>query len=292
MAARGTPWAALTAVNAAAVIFGTTGLFAKLDISPAWLVAGRGAFAAAALLAIGLLRGVSFRLDAVSAPRIAGTGILLALHWLTFFASVQEAGVAVATLTFATFPLFIVLLAAATRRRWPAVIEICAGLAIVGAVLLLVRNGLPATGMAEQGAAIGLLSAVCFAGFSVASQALGKTRNAVALSFHQNIAVTLYMLVFLPFAPRMPHGADWAILMALGVVATALVHQLYFFALKHMPAAACGGFVALEPVYAIAFAAILFSEPFGPTVVISGVLIVGASLLLLSRRQAPSLAIQ
>mgnify|MGYP003353173838 FL=1 len=74
------------------------------------------------------------------------------------------------------------------------------------------------------------------------------------------------------------------------MVATALMHQLYFFALKHLPASVCGGFVALEPVYAILFAALLFSDVVSPVVALSGALIVGASFLLLSRATTPSQA--
>ena len=78
---------------------------------------------------------------------------------------------------------------------------------------------------------------------------------------------------------------------ALGVVATALMHQLYFFALKHLPAAVCGGFVALEPVYAILFAALLFSDGIAPVTGLSGTLIVGASILLLLRSKPQPQAI-
>ena len=51
-----------------------------------------------------------------------------------------------------------------------------------------------------------------------------------------------------------------------------------------------GGFVALEPVYAILFAALLFSDVVSPVVALSGALIVGASFLLLSRATTPSQA--
>ena len=44
--------------------------------------------------------------------------------------------------------------------------------------------------------------------------------------------------------------------------------------------------MSLEPVYAIAMAAVLFGEPIGLVVVVSGVMIVGASSLLLWRSGA------
>jgi drug/metabolite transporter (DMT)-like permease len=283
-------WAGLTAVNIAAVIFGSSALFGKLDVSPVWIVAGRAAFAATTLMTIALIRRASFRAESGDIAKIVGAGILLALHWVTFFKSVQDSGVAVATLTFATFPLFTILFDSISRRRPPDVIEVASGLTIVFAMLVLVGRGLPAVAMAQQGAVAGLSSAVLFAAFSVVSRQLGQKLNAVALSLYQNVTVVLFLLIALPFEARQPHGNDWAIIAVLGVFATALMHQLYFFSLKRLPVAVCGGFVALEPVYAIIFAAFLFSEPIGLIAVLSGALIIGATLILLFRSREPTIA--
>jgi drug/metabolite transporter (DMT)-like permease len=287
---RGERWPALLAVNVAAAIFGSTALFGKLDVSPVWIVAGRGGFAAATLYALALLRHAQLRVARADVLAIAATGALLALHWVSFFLSVQQAGVAVATLTFASFPLMTLLIDASLNRRRPSGIELASGAAIVVAVFLLVGPGLPAVASAREGTLIGLLSALCFALFSVGSQRLAHG-NVIALSLYQNIAVVLLLLPVLAFVPRAPHGADWAALAALGVVATALMHQLYFFALKRLPAAVCGGFVALEPVYAILFAALLFAEPVRPLVILSAALILGASFLLLFRGQRAAITV-
>ena len=283
-------WTGLAAINVAAVIFGTTALFGKLPVAPVWIVAGRAVAASVTLLALGLALRASLRVTGASLARIAATGVILATHWVTFFMSVQMADVAVATLTFATFPFMTILMDAGLRKRVPTTIELGAGLAIVAAVALLVGPGLPKTATAPAGAAVGLLSAACFAVFSVASQRLGARVHPIALSLYQNLTVGLVLAGFLPFTRPMPHGLQWGVIAVLGVVATALMHQLYFFSLKRLSAAVCGGFVALEPVYAIVFAAILFAEPIGPMVIVSGVLIVGASMLLLTRTRAEALA--
>jgi drug/metabolite transporter (DMT)-like permease len=271
------------AVNVAAVIFGSTALFGKLDVSPVWIVSGRGAFAAATLYALSYIRRASLRVERTDAMSIASTSALLALHWVTFFIAVQRAGVAVATLTFATFPLMTLLIDASLTRRRPAFVEMASGGAIVAAVFLLVGPGLPAIATAREGALIGLLSALCFALFSIGAQRLAHSVNAIALSLYQNGAVALLLLPALAFAPRPPQGGDWLALAGLGVVATALMHQLYFYALRRLPAAVCGGFIALEPVYAILFAALLFAEAVTPLVAVSAALILGASFLLLFR---------
>ena len=77
-------------------------------------------------------------------------------------------------------------------------------------------------------------------------------------------------------------------LAALGVVNTAVMLLLYLYALKRISASACSGFVALEPVYAIVFAALLFGEAVTPWIIASVILILGASLTLMRFERQPT----
>ncbi|MDE2030301.1 MAG: DMT family transporter [Alphaproteobacteria bacterium] len=275
----------LIAINFAAVIFGSAALYGKLDLSPFWIVAMRGAFAA---VAVAMLR--FYKKDATpSAPRqwriAVGSGLILAIHWLLFFASVQMAGVAVATLSFAAFPFFTVLIEAFHQKRAPHLAAIAAALAIVVAVGLLVH---PEGGQGNiVGIAAGLGAALTFACFGYASKLLGKNLSPLGISFAQNATVALSLAPFLFFVGHVPSGMDWFWLAMLGLFTTAFMHQVYFYALRRLSASVCSGFVALEPVYAILFAAALFHAPITPQIVLSVVLIVGASLALL-RLEPPS----
>ena len=273
--------AALVAVNTAALIFGATALFGKLPIAPVWIVAARGAFAALTLAPIAyaqrrtVVAGIPLK-DALI------TGMLLALHWVSFFVAVQRANVAVATLTFATFPLFTIVAESVMQRRWPRGVEWGAGVAIICGAALIAGPGLPHTDTAVFGAVAGMVSAISFAGFGLRSQIAARSSDPVRLSMVQNLIVALFLVPQVIFAAPMPLTVrDWVLLALLGVVATALSHQLYFFGLKRMPASVCGAFISLEPVYAIVMAAILFREPIGLPVIASAVLIIGASIMLL-----------
>jgi len=282
-------WPALVAVNIAALIFGTTALFGRLDASPVWIVAGRGFFACLTLYAVATARGVPLRLGHGRPVRVALSGLLLALHWIAFFTAVRVAGVAVGTLTAATFPLFTIVLDAMRRGRAPSLMEWVGGATIILAVVLISGPGAQEAATAS-GAAIGLMAALLFAVFALISQELAKDINAVTLSLYQQGVVALLLLPVLPFVGPLQTGEAWAAIAALGVIGTALTHQLYLFALSLLPASACGGFVTLEPVYAIVFAAMLFGEPVRPIVLVSAALIIGASLLLLRTSAAVAIA--
>ena len=275
----------LIAINLAAIIFGTAALYGKLDISPFWIVMMRGAFASIVLAAVGLLSGGLGLIPTIAQLRgLLVTGILLAIHWVTFFESVQLAGVAVATLTFAVFPLFTVLLVTMKARRRPSLLELGAGLAIVLAVALLVDA--KDSDAQLTGAIVGLGSALSFAVFGIKAQILTTEIQPLMVSLIQNLTVALCLTPTLVFSLQAPHTTtDWVCLMLLGVVTTAFMHQLYLFALKRLSATTCSGFIALEPVYAIVFAAIFLGEPLTLWVVVSAALIIGASIVLLRAEQ-------
>ncbi len=275
----------LIAINLAAIIFGTAALYGKLDISPFWIVMMRGAFASIALVAVGLLSGGLGLIPTIAQLRgLLVTGILLAIHWVTFFESVQLAGVAVGTLTFAVFPLFTVLLVTMKAHRRPSLLELGAGLAIILAVALLVDA--KDSDAQLTGAIIGLGSALSFAVFGIKAQILTTEIQPLMVSLIQNLTVALCLTPTLVFSSHAPHTTtDWVCLMLLGVVTTAFMHQLYLFALKRLSATTCSGFIALEPVYAIVFAAIFFGEPLTLWVVVSAALIIGSSIVLLRAEQ-------
>jgi len=277
----------LIAVNLSAVIFGSAALFGKLPISPCWIVAMRALFAAIALAILGSTRSTLRALPRAQLPSILSTGVLLAIHWVTFFLSVQLGGIAIATLTFAAFPLFTVLIECGRARRRMHIAEALAGGAIIVAAAALVDWRSTVASHQTSGVVAGLVCAVAFAAFGVASKRLTIDLSPLLMSMYQNIVVSAVLLPLLPFFRPVPHtGMMWIWLVLLGVVTTALMHQLYFYALQRLSASTCSGFIALEPVYAILFAAFLFHDSVTVRVLVAAALIIAASIALHRQEEA------
>lgn len=271
----------LIAINLSAILFGSAALYGKLDVSPAWIVAVRAFFAVIALIIFGLLRDkrIQFPKKSLLIP-LSISGILLAIHWVTFFISVKLSGISIATLTFATFPFFTVLFSSFAHKRFPKLLEIVAGIIIIVAVGLLVDINI--SGDKLFGTVVGLISAIVFALFGLKSKKLTLEISPLSVSLAQNIVVALCLLPFLPVTTPVPDSTyEWLCLVLFGVIGTALMHQLYLYALTKLSAKTCSGFVALEPVYAILFSAMFFNEQITFNLIICGVLIIGASLVFL-----------
>jgi drug/metabolite transporter (DMT)-like permease len=138
------------------------------------------------------------------------------------------------------------------------------------------------------GAAAGLASGLIYACFWHASKPLSEAMRPLRVSLYQNAIAAFAPVLFLRFARPMPvQLEDWIWLALLGIVNTAVMLQLYLYALKRISASTCSGFVALEPVYAILLAALFFHEPVTVWIVLSAILIVGASLTLLRLEGSP-----
>ena len=151
----------MVAINVTAVIFGTAALFGKLPVSPLWIVGVRSVVATLTLLAWGSCTGELRPVPRAQWPAVAGSALVMTASWLLFYSTVQLGSVAIATLTFATFPLFALLIESWHLRRRPRPIELAATLAIFGAVYLVV--GPASTALAQWAVFAGLGSALLYA---------------------------------------------------------------------------------------------------------------------------------
>jgi drug/metabolite transporter (DMT)-like permease len=156
--------AGLLPIHLAVFLFGFAGLFAKwLPLPPSVIVLGRTAFA-------GLALGVWLWRHPPADPARCGRdrlvfgllGIVLAVHWVTFFHAIRVSTVAVGLLAFSTFPVFITfmepILFKEPLRRFDL---LTAALVTIGLVLVIPR--FDTNDRILQGAAWGTLSGFTFA---------------------------------------------------------------------------------------------------------------------------------
>ncbi len=267
---------ALVYIHVAAVLFGLTGIFGELIRSTAIAITMlRAAFAVATLAALAVwLDGPLVRgLNGPRALALVVAGALLAVHWVTFFIAVKTGGVAVATLGFASFPAFIALFEGWVFREhvsgaeWGMVVLVVVGLVLVTPSFEFGNRG-------TLGLIWGIGSGLAFAWLALVNRHYVRGLDSTQVAGWQNLIV---LVVTLPFAltdVATLRPIDWLWVALLGVFCTGVSHYLFVFSLTRLPARTAGLVIALEPVYAIAFAWLLFSQQ--PTLRMA----VGGSLIL------------
>jgi drug/metabolite transporter (DMT)-like permease len=267
---------ALLALHAAVLLFGFAGLFGKWLALPAvTIVFGRSAIASVALaLLLRVVHETGFR--GAFEWRLAAGGVVLALHWVSFFQAIQIASVAVGLLGFASFPLFVLLLEAGLRQRALHAAEwLTAALVTVGLALLVPEFNLE--NRTVRGLAWGLVSGFTFALLAVNNRALAARHGSGAIALWQNACAALVLLPFAVAAGAVPDARDTALLVVLGVACTAFSHTLFIRSLRVLSAHTASVVAALEPVYGIALAFVLLGETPSARTLAGGALIVGAA---------------
>lgn len=252
-----TPRRALIGLHIGALAFGLTGVFGKLALAaPLVIVFGRALFAVVSLLPL------AWR---YRRPRLrqllllAGGGLLLGGHWLTFFHAVKLSGVAVATLGFASFPAFTVLLEGLLFRERIRGMEWLT-LLLVSAGLVLVTPHFQLASTQTTGLLWAVLSGLLFALLSVANRVAVRGIHPFQAALWQNLTIALCLLPLAWQLLPQVRPLDWLWLGLLGVFCTAIAHSLFVASLSVLKARNAALIFALEPVYGIAVAWWLFDE--------------------------------
>ena len=195
-------------------------------------------------------------------------GVLVSLHWLTFYGAVKLANASVAATCIALAPAFTAVIEPWLARRPFRSQELLLGIAVLPGVALVV-GGVPA-GM-RLGVAIGALSALLVAVFGSLNKRMAGRADAFTVTALElgagTVALTL-LAPLLPFVLPALGSSDWvipglhdtALLLALSLVCTLLPFALCLVALRQLSAYTMQLVTNLEPVYAIALAMLLLGE--------------------------------
>lgn len=281
-----TPRTALGALHIGALLFGLTGVFGKLAAASASVIVfGRAGFAVLALAGFALLskRTDWKKLTKRNARGLLLSGLLLAGHWVSFFVSVKIAGVAIATLGFASFPAFTVILEGLIFRERIRANEIVL-VVLVSVGLILVTPAFDLASQATTGLLWAVASGLLFSLLSLNNRANSGRVPAVQAAMWQNAVVAVCLLPFATPELAEVRAQDWLWIGLLGVLCTGVAHSLFVASLAVIKARTAAVVFALEPVYGITLAWVLFHETPTLRMLLGGALIIIA--IVVSSRMA------
>ncbi|HEY0198591.1 MAG TPA: DMT family transporter [Rhodanobacter sp.] len=193
----------------------------------------------------------------------AGIGVLVSLHWLTFYAAIKLSNASVGATCIALGPVFLALIEPWIAKRNFDPRELLIGIAVVPGVALVV-GGVPA-GM-RLGIVVGACSALLVALFSSFNKRLVEHGDPLTVTCIELGTGTLFLTALAPLLPHdgaafmLPGWHDTWMLLALSFGCTLLPFALALVALRHLSAFGTQMVTNLEPVYAIVLAIVLLGE--------------------------------
>ncbi len=193
----------------------------------------------------------------------AGIGMIVAVHWLTFFGSIQYANASVALITYATAAFMISILEPLILRTQISKIEVCLGVVIILAMAMVVQ-GIDLS--MRLGLILGLISAFLSALFGVVNKKLVTNGDPLVITTVEMIAAALFLSLLLPIwlgqtqDQFLPVGLDWVYLSVLAFGCTSFAFLISIRTLQHISAFAQSVVMNLEPIYGIILAIIILGD--------------------------------
>jgi drug/metabolite transporter (DMT)-like permease len=216
-------------------------------------------------------------------PLLLAAGFAFAGDLGFWHASVKLTSVANSTLLANLASIFVTLAAWIFLRQKPTRLFLAGlGAALLG-VLLLVNTSLALSSTGLVGDALGVVTAMFYAGYILAVKAL-RDRGETTLHL-MAVTSTITALFLLPAAlasgeTLLPATASgWWILIGLALVSHAAGQGLIAYALAHLPAAFSSVSLLFQPVMAALFAWVLLSEALVPLQLAGGLIVLAGIYL-------------
>jgi drug/metabolite transporter (DMT)-like permease len=212
--------------------------------------------------------------------KLFGIGMIVALHWITFFGAIKISNVSVALGCLATTTLFTSLLEPFFFRKRINAVEVIVGILIIIGLYLIFRFETKYT----SGVIVALISAFLAGLFTVINKKMVVHQKASVISFYEMSGGLTIISIYLLFsgwgnAPlSLPSPIDFVYLLALGTICTAFAFAVQVDIMKHLSAYVVALTINLEPVYGIVMAYFLFGE----TEHMTGGFYIGTAIILAS----------
>lgn len=263
-------------IHLSVFLFGLSGLFGKLLSLPSIIIVlGRVFFSSIFLLIIIFYLKKDMKLKQKRHGfYLVIMGSILAIHWSTFFMSIQVSTVAIGLLTFSTFPVFVTFLEPyffKEKIKLPDVV--IAIITFLGVVLVIPKFELGNN--LTQGVILGVVSGFTYAILSMLNRKYVKEYSSSIIAFYEQFVATIVLIPFLFLQEYTFNIREIILIIILGIVFTGISHLLFIDGLRNTKTQTAGIISSLEPVYGIIFAALLLKEI--PTLreILGGMIILG-----------------
>ena len=253
-------------LHIAVLIAGSTGLFGKLiTLSEFPLSMYRVGFAAIMFWAFMALTGKVHRLPLRHILKMAGVGLLLALHWVFFYGSIKYSNISIGVVCFSLVGFFTALFEPIILKRRLSFRELLFSLLTVLGILLIFHFD----SRYRFGIILGIISSALNSLFTISNKMTSSStrHSASTILLYAMTGGALGMVILLPFfigafpAERLqPTMPDFLWLLLLSSVSTLLLYLLQIQTLKVISAFTVNLTFNLEPIYSIIMAMLFFGE--------------------------------
>ena len=266
----------LLQLHIAVFLFGISGLFGKFLAQPSIIIVLGRVFFSSIFLLFGIYTSkenlkIKNKKDLIS---IFFMGVLLAIHWCTFFQGIKLSTVAIGLLTFSTFPIFVTFMEPFFFYEKLRKEDIFLAFMTFIGVLFVIPSFQMENEM-TMGAIFGIVSSFSYAILSLLNRKYVKEYKGIVIAFYEQLISFIILLPFFFIIKPVVTGKELLLLLLLGTVFTGITHTLFINSLKNIKTQVAGIISSLEPLYGILFSIFLLNEIPSTREIIGGIIILG-----------------
>ena len=236
------------------------GALITLDALP--LVWFRMALAVGFMFLYILYKKYSFKVPTKTLVGFLFAGLIIALHWLTFFKAIKVSNISITLACLSTGALFASFLEPILQKKRIVWYEVFFSIIVVFGLWIIFR----VEGHYFEGIILALSSAFLSALFSVVNSNYAKKYNPAIISFYEILGGVGFLSVFMLFTESFNSAFfnislnDWIYLAILSSVCTAYAFIASVKVMKFLSPYTVMLTINLEPIYGIVLAVIIFEE--------------------------------
>lgn len=245
-------------------IAGFTAILGKeISISAIPLVWFRMSIAAVLIFLFIKFRNITLKINKRSIINLSFAGIIIALHWITFFAAIDAANISIVLAMFSTGAFFASIIEPIFYKRKIIGYEILFGILVITGVFIITKGEIKYL----TGILLGISSAFFSSLFAVLNGVFLKKHSATVISFYEFISGVLFISVFIFFFEGgfsldffNISAKDFWLLFILASICTAYAFIASVYVMKLISPYTVVLTYNLEPVYGILIALTLYPE--------------------------------
>lgn len=240
----------------------TAVLGALISIEAIPLVWYRMVIASLLIFAFIRWKKISLKADKKTIFVLLISGVLIALHWLSFFGAIKMANVSITLAMLSTGAFFTSILEPIFYKRKFIWYEVVLGLIVIAGLYIIFRVEMRYLG----GMLLALFSALLASVFSLINGKYVQRHNPYLISFYEFIAGATMITLFLAFTGKFNtqffdlSQTDWIYILILSSVCTAFAFIAGVAIMKHLTPYTVMLTTNLEPVYGIILAFLILGD--------------------------------
>ncbi len=206
------------------------------------------------------------------------SGVLMAIHWVTYFYALQLSGIAIGMLSLFTYPVITAFLEPLFTKNKVNLIQVLLAIIIcLGMYLILPEFSLENT--KTQGILWGTLSALSYSLRNLVLKSSVKNVEAPVIMFYQMLVTALLLFPSLFFFPLDEVPPALPALLSLALFTTCLGHSLFIRSFNNFSVSTVSILSSIQPVYGIILGILFLNETPSITTLIGGVLILSTVVI-------------